>query len=188
MFLSPLSSDLPGTESVRKFNPPLSFRALQGTPRNVNISVTSYTRGHGNSAAKVAGLRYEEKVQKELSSRYMAYTPEPRLTFDQDDGTTRFVKPDGLLIFPEYAVIVEIKISHLPEAWWQLHRLYRPVVEALLKKPVHCLEICRSYDPAVAWPGPVDLCDDLETAVRGGTTPYPLRNTAPPTMVLPWKL
>jgi len=50
-----------------------------------------------------------------------------------------------------FMVIVEVKIQHMPEAWWQLEAAYRPILQAAAPKAdIYCLEVCRSYDPEYA--------------------------------------
>jgi len=67
------------------------------------------------------------------------------------------------LILGDRIVVVEIKLQHMPEAGWQLNDLYRPVVRVEHDgMPVSCLEICRSYDPAMPFPVPFDLIQSLE--------------------------
>jgi hypothetical protein len=46
----------------------------------------------------------------------------------------------------------------MPEAWWQLHQLYRPILHSRnTARPISCLEIVKSYDPAMPFPCAIDL-------------------------------
>jgi len=65
--------------------------------------------------------------------------------------------PDGIVVYDDRILVFEIKFQHMPEAWWQLVKLYRPVLEAYKPVPVVTVEVCRSYDPAQPFPEHVVL-------------------------------
>lgn len=154
--LSPLSDVAPAGSGVAVPPPPF-FRPPLGELRNVNVSWQDYERATGNSAAKVAGLRFEARVQRALGKRFQGYMPAPRVEF-RDDSGYRVVRPDGLLPLRNRAVLFEIKHTHMPEAWWQLERLYRPLVEHWVAPiPVQVIEIVRTFDPQMPFPCPVEL-------------------------------
>lgn len=165
--LSPLSDDPGVAGAVVKVPPPPRFRPLVGRPRNITLRPGLATGSVGRTAAQKAGLRYETKAQEYLS-RVLGgrYNPSPYLHF-QDDTGFRTAIPDGILHHTgsrdvdRYVVVVEIKSQHCPEAWWQLTKLYAPVLRTHLNLPVFCLEVCRSYDPAMPFPAKISLVDDL---------------------------
>jgi len=69
-------------------------------------------------------------------------------------------QPDALLLFKSGAVlIVEVKLTHTANAWWQLRKLYEPVVKALTNHshPVYVVEICKSGDPLISFPEKVKM-------------------------------
>ena len=85
----------------------------------------------------------------------------------QDSWGVRWVQPDGLLIRPLDGVvtIVEFKLKHTPQAWFQLQELYRPVVEWLFPKDLwttRMAEVVRWYDAATFFPGAHRLRPRLE--------------------------
>ena len=110
----------------------------------------------GRTAAQQNGLRYEAKVQKHLKSQITGYIVSPGLVF-VDLDITRVLLPDGLVFQPDgTAIIFEIKRQHMPEAWWQLRRLYEPVVRELpFVNRTSCVEVVASFDPAMGFPEPV---------------------------------
>jgi hypothetical protein len=79
-------------------------------------------------------------------------------------------------------VIFEIKIAHMPEAWWQLKRLYEPVLRAWPRVtgiPIRCCEVVQAYDPHVPFPCEYDLVEDVLEWVIGQRSPmgvYKWRN------------
>lgn len=143
--------------------PPPRFRAPSGRIRNLNVEFQPYEMAEGNSDAKRAGLRYERKVQSLLRHQFgHQYLASPTIYFTDDLGR-RCCVPDGLfLVGRDFWVIVEIKRQHMPEAWWQLKRLYKPVIEHDGKNRAECVEIVQSYDPAMPFPTAVELLPDLE--------------------------
>lgn len=184
--LSPLSNDHDRVGPlVVRVPPPPRFRALQGTPRNVTVHPGKLADVPTGTAAQRAGLRYEAKVQQQLFIRLgYNYEISPFIHFTDDSGARTCI-PDGIYrssgtrARDRYFIIFEIKSQHMPEAWWQLERLYRPLLEHHSQFKVFCCEICRSYDPAMPFPAKTKLVTDLEAYVRD---PFPEFG------VLSWKL
>lgn len=149
--------------------PPSKFRAPSGRIRDATVKIIPYERQKGRTAAQENGLRFEATVQEELFSHLSGrYVVSPIIHFLDDRGP-RIVIPDGLFKAQRRVdgvksiVIVEIKSQHMPEAWWQLRKLYQPVIETCSAPyPVHVLEIVKSFDPSMPFPEPVRLIDDLD--------------------------
>lgn len=160
--LSPLSDPIGGAvqgSSTVAVPPPPSFRPLRGVPRSINLSTLgehAYAAKRGSSVAKHAGLRYEAKIQSALSQLFSTYLPEPQLEF-VDDAGWRIIRPDGVLTLPDRVVCFEIKLQHMPEAWWQLTQLYAPVLARGTKRPCQVVEVVRSYDPTMPFQCPTTL-------------------------------
>lgn len=153
-----LSSGVPPRlDSVVAVPPPLRFRPLQGEPRNVAMQGSYFGTKPTGSAAQRGGMRYERKAQSWLKEHVPNYLASPQFTF-RDDSGARSIVPDGIATFgdehsDELLVIFEIKITHMPDAWWQLEKLYRPVLQAWHPRAkVVCIEVTRTYDPAVPFP------------------------------------
>lgn len=115
-----------------------------------------------------AGERYELKVQSELSLQYdWNYVPSPWFYFLEAGGDRpRWCQPDGLLIQPLHATItiVEVKLQHTSDAWWQIKQLYLPVVAAAFPPDLWTYNFCevvKWHDPAVSFPEPYRLVPDV---------------------------
>lgn len=150
--LSPLSDSPAGGVAVP---PPPRFRGIRGKPRNISVVPMTYLRQRGTTAARENGLRYESKVQEFLSQLEGYITP--RITFEDDSGF-RLCIPDGLLLTPSQTIVFEIKVQHMPEAWWQLRKLYQPLLERFYHNVVSVVEVVRSYDPTTPFPEQITLC------------------------------
>lgn len=97
------------------------------------------------------GLKYETLVLKELHARFgedlrarpwIRYVPRSR---------ARICQPDALLCNLGGLVIIEIKLSHRPDAEDKLRNLYWPVCEKLKEyegKEIKLVQICRNLRPA----------------------------------------
>lgn len=147
--------------------PPARYRALSGVPRLVSWSSSQAKGSKGFTEAQKSGLRYEAKVQDYLIEKLgPSYLPAPYLHFVDDNGYRTLV-PDGLfLTYNGRVVIFEIKSQHMSEAWYQLRKLYEPVVKQLdFVKQTSCIEVVKSFDPAMPFPEDVRLCPDLESAL-----------------------
>ena len=134
--------------------PPPRFRAVVGKPRNVSLNPNNPFRGQrGNTAAKQAGVLYERKAQDHLRDVFgPGYYDTPIVHFHDDSGA-RTCMPDGVFFQGERTLVVECKSQHMPEAWWQLRRLYEPVLRKLAGTgSLVLLEVVRSYDPHTPFP------------------------------------
>jgi hypothetical protein len=57
---------------------------------------------------------------------------------------------------PQALVLFEVKIRSTQDAYWQLVKKYKPVVEKALGRKVDALvQVVRSFDPATPFPIPV---------------------------------
>lgn len=149
--------------------PPAGYRELCPPISGVKIQFREYARRRkGITPAREAGLRYEERVQWALASRFADYQPEPHVMYWTGKGP-RNAFPDGLMLFPERTVVFEMKRQHMPEAWWQLRRHYQPVLEAYRPQPVQLVEVVREFDLGLQFPEPIKLLhslDELDTFTR----------------------
>lgn len=149
-----------GTAVVR-VPPPPRFKAPVGEITNVKVNPGHSEAAKGSSAAQRAGLAYESRIQQELLARYGAlYRRSPFVHFDDSSGARTCI-PDGLLVLNARPIVIEIKSQHMPEAWWQLRRLYGPVLGKYFGEPPLLLEICRSYDPQMPFPEQPILVHDI---------------------------
>lgn len=102
-----------------------------------------------------------------------AYLSNPWLNFKcAADSSRRWCQPDGILIdhISGVVTIFECKYSHCARAWWQLHRLYGPVLKKLFPShwELRYLEIVYYFDPAVVFPGKIELCREIDFAPTEG--------------------
>lgn len=150
--------------------PPRSYKPIQGTPHDIHIKERDYKKLAGDTRARSNGLRFEWRVQTALIERFGAdYLAAPGLYFTDDSGF-RVLIPDGILRQPAHVTVVEIKIQHMPEAWWQT-RLYQDVIgRKYYMKPCAVVEVVRSFDPFMPFPCAVDKLDSVDDLVtyRGG--------------------
>lgn len=153
-----------GSGKPTQVPPPPNFRPVLD-PRGTcfaNAGGFNYT---GNTEAQRSGVRYENKVFRFLKKIWPSCRINPLLDF-YDGRERRRCRPDVLHFDFEkgLGLIIEVKIQHVPDAWWQLRKLYQPVVSQLYGKhiPLRVMEIVRSYDPAVPFPEEVEVLTRLE--------------------------
>jgi len=133
----------------RALRPPRGLYIPQGIPSSVRFGDRLPPKG-GHTVVQRLGLAYEQKVQDVLREIYgdLFFCNVPIL-YEDRRGVHRCI-PDGVLrISSTSIVIIEIKLRHTERAWWQLERLYLPVIRSMIgSEPlVYRVEICRSYDP-----------------------------------------
>lgn len=113
------------------------------------------------------GLRYERRVQRHLSEQFGKSYLGSRWIYFREAHAPEIVQrcqPDGLLIHSEkkQVTIVEIKHSHTQRAWWQLRKLYQPVLEVLYPEfSVQVCEVTRFYD-RIPFNEPVELVREID--------------------------
>jgi hypothetical protein len=160
MFLSPLSNR-PLDEPV-DVPPPLRFKPTVGRIRHLEIDFhTPPQISYGRTAAQRDGLRYEDRVQRFLCREFPSYVRSPVIRWVDDSGV-RFCVPDGLLRNRSTVFVIEVKSQHMPEAYWQLVKMYAPLLALKYSGcSIRCLEVVKSYDPAVPFPCKVEVVSDL---------------------------
>lgn len=161
-----LPSLTPDTRAAVSIPPPPRFRPIKGAVLEAHWEPSGASGAVGLTDAQKAGLRYEARVQDWLSNSLKGcYVVAPYLHF-RDDSGPRTAIPDGVMFGLHHATIFEIKSQHTHSAWWQLRRLYEPVVKALSEvRTVMLVEVVRSFDPAAGFPEPIKLCYALEDAL-----------------------
>lgn len=117
----------------------------------------------GLSPGQKAGLRYESRALEYLY-RFDLFLDHLPFNFFAD-GTGGRAIPDGVLLVPstKELVVVEVKLRHTTEAWFQLNRFYVPIVQkAFPTLKVVPLELVKSYDPGVMLPGRSSVVEHLD--------------------------
>lgn len=142
--------------------PPLNFQEARD-PHDVRL--INYTHQPSRvSASRRAGIRYESRwhtfAGKTWKTEYKSF-PDKLFAFSDVSGQ-RCCRPDGILISAksDFFVIFEVKVGHISDSYWQLRRLYEPV----LSQWSYCrgrrsvvVEVCRRFDPATFYPGRVKV-------------------------------
>lgn len=148
--------------------PPSYLRLPVGSPSRATKVLTRSLpdrKSGRRTKAQQGGLDYERKAGQQLISVL------PGTVLGQwweylDSSGVRRCQTDAYFLHPSSLVTVfEIKRNHTVDAWWQLIRLYRPVLESWPEaKGVNVVEMCHTFDPDVKPPEPtqmVFLTDDL---------------------------
>lgn len=155
------------------FPRPKGFRPSDLVVRAEFCEAPAFTVGGKLYGSAARGIRYERQVHRHflatlppkpaspfyIPSRWISFT-----TSDPRERGPRFAQPDGLIIdFDRRLItIIETKLSHTAYAWWGLRRLYEPLIRKIFgtKWSYAVCEVCRHYDPGVAWPEPFTLVRD----------------------------
>ncbi len=108
------------------------------------------------SGRKAEGIRYEFKAQEYLLCNSDFYLPSPWFYY-KGNNRLRWCQPDGLLFNfrTGHLIIVEIKYNHTSDAWWQLRKLYFPIIVRIFPPElwtISVLEVVKWYDPATHFP------------------------------------
>jgi len=179
--------------------PPPRFQSAEGVRSAWAVASGPFGRTptlRGRSAAQKGGIRYERKVQSALAAEYgRHFLPSAWFQFlTKESDLRRWCQLDGLVRHRDQAgdesvVLFEVKTHFTSDAWWQLRKLYEPVVRAAFSpKHVVLVVICKHFDPSVAFPESYELVDkDPAPFLKGAVTPEGRWFTGA-IRVLPWRL
>lgn len=116
-------------------------------------------------SVRAAGIRYERKALAHLCAEYSEFVPSPWLRFENGSSRSRWCQPDGVLLDIKQGriVLVECKLQHTSNAWWQTRRLYEPVLQKIFGTAwkYSVVEMVRWFDPAVTFPETFSFAEDL---------------------------
>ncbi len=134
-----------------------------------------FIRATKRRGRRLLGVKFEKKAHQHLSRLFAdSYMPSQWIRFRSADngGKIRWCQPDGVIVDKQAhaLTIVEIKYAHTEVAWWQLFRLYLPVLEKLFSGygyEFRCVELCKWFDGAIRCPQRPRLCEDISN-VRPG--------------------
>lgn len=154
---------------------PRGFKAVKGCSWAKVCDTPQFAQNAkgGIKGAKKRGLLYQEKVVRKLEDRHEDWVGVPELWFKfKDFYGERYAQTDWIGINVELGriVIVEVKLSRVPNAWWQLNRLYRPLVERIFPYwDIAMVEVVdKVYDVLV--PEEVKIVHELEAARINATS------------------
>jgi len=160
------SSSLDSGRAAARVSPPRKFRAAGGV-RSAWLCEGPFAgrtplRG---SAAQKAGVRYERRIHDLLAQCFQqeGFAKGQWFQFLDEGNNRRYCQVDGLTTKGPL-ILFEVKIRFTSDAYFQLHQLYKPVVEKAFGRPVDALvQVCRYYDPASPFPEPVRLLEEINT-------------------------
>lgn len=126
----------------------------------------SFIKPHKVTGARARGIRYEEKGQRHMDVIAPGrYVPGPWFRYVSADNHRYWCQPDGLLFdFSRGTItIVEFKLKHTSDAWWQTRRLYEPVVKAVFGEELwrySIVEIVKWFDSETTFPESFNMARD----------------------------
>jgi hypothetical protein len=110
------------------------------------------------TGARGRGIRYEAKGHDYLDGLAKGmYVPGPWFRYINIAGGHYWCQPDGLIFDFNRGIItiVEFKLKHTSDAWWQTRKLYEPVVSHVFGKTLWrytIVEIVKWFDKEVPFP------------------------------------
>lgn len=161
--------------SARYCPPPRSFSpagAIHWVRHSLRAPDFTFARERSTEAQR-AGLRYERKAHQHFEGQYpLLYVAGPWLHFSSSIGGERWCQPDAWLVDVRRGVItvLEYKLRHTSDAWWQLRKLYEPVTRALFGSrqwEIGVMEIVQSFDPSTSFPEQVIRMRDISELEPG---------------------
>jgi len=106
--------------------------------------------------SKRQGQLFEERVNKELRKNLgRQYVKSPWLRYFLRNEKPRICQPDGIYIDAgnKIVTIVECKYTFCAQAWHQINKLYRPVIEAWHPEfKTRGVQVFKNYQPSIKYP------------------------------------
>lgn len=122
----------------------------------------------GDTAARHAGVLYEKKARAKL--RELLPGISCSLWWDFYDQRSRRAIQTDAVYFAKLDTIItifEIKKSFTSDAWWQLRKVYEPVIQAWAGASyINVVEVCSSFDPVVVMPEEIEVIENLPLWVK----------------------
>lgn len=121
------------------------------------------------TAAQKSGIKYERERKARLADLYgnkFIASPWFKYSFRDNRGYVieNICQPDGILFHPNKneLIIIEIKLMHCADAFYQLFELYLPIIKFYYPSydSYSTLEIVKFYDCALLMPAKVILSRD----------------------------
>jgi len=161
--------------------PPPRFQSAEGVRSAWAVASGPFGRTptlRGRSAAQKAGIRYERKVLSALAAEYGGnFLPSPWFQYvPKDSDLRRWCQLDGIHRVEGVVTLFEVKARFCSAAWWQLRKLYEPVVrKAWPIQQLISVVVCKSFDPTTRFPEPYKLMGSLAEVEPGVICVLPLR-------------
>ena len=121
--------------------------------------------------ARADGIRYERKAHAYITEKWSdecVIAPWIKFTSQNSPksrGRTLWCQPDALIVDLRRGeiTVIEIKLKHTSDAWWQVRRLYTPVVKHIFGEhwTYRALEITKWFDADTKFPERFDFLDTL---------------------------
>jgi len=113
------------------------------------------------------GIRYERKAHQYLAERFPSgHVLAPWVSFKSRERIGYFhCQPDALILDlrRNSITVVEIKLKHTSDAWWQVRQLYMPVVQHIFGPSWDyiAVELAKWFDPHTKFPERFEFVDDV---------------------------
>jgi hypothetical protein len=121
------------------------LRKVTGELRSARRCPPKYTPKASSAMAKL-GLSYERKIVRDLMRSVWLVEHNPWFEFQDELGVSTCC-PDIILTADSKIIVIEVKLTWVPEAIEKLRGLYCPVVEYALAAEVFPLIIVKNLRP-----------------------------------------
>lgn len=122
--------------------------------------------------ARANGVRYEKKARSYLQEVFPdAIVLGPWIKFhSRGKAKALYCQPDALIldIRAGSITVIEIKLKHTSDAWWQVRRLYLPLVQFIFGEDWNYIsvEVVKWFDPHTKFPERVKFVDPADHLPR----------------------
>ena len=118
--------------------------------------------------ARANGIRYEKKAHAYLEEAFPdSIVLGPWIKFRaKGQAKAIYCQPDALILDIRLGTItvIEIKLKHTSDAWWQVRRLYLPLVQSIFGEEWDyiAVEVAKWFDPHTKFPEWFEFADSIE--------------------------
>ena len=156
-----------------RFRPPARFHpAGEVLSASFSIEPPPFIRPYKLTGSRRLGVKYEAKGHDHMDRVAPGrYVPGPWFRYINKAGSY-WCQPDGLLFDFNRGIItiVEFKLKHTSDAWWQTRRLYEPVVSKVFGLSTWRYSICeivKWFDGETSFPESFNMARDPTDLTAG---------------------
>lgn len=156
MPVAALESPVPPPQYVR-YVPKGEIRSAWRSP------IAPFSSPRPRNFAKRQGLLYQRRIEAWARGLGLGDVEAgPWFAYLDDSSIRHYCQPDLLIHNGRKLFVVETKFRWTTDAWWQLQKIYVPVLRLVFpNSSLYSVCVCKSFDPAIVAPERVEIRENL---------------------------
>ena len=145
--------------------PPRRFTPAAGITNSSFVPQPSFVKRQKVRGAKARGLSYQRKVGAYLQQLFGDRCKVGAWIRFYNSSGGHYCQPDAIITdhSRNQIIVVETKLKHTSDAWWQLRELYEPITKHLFGSKIWRFAVCeivKWFDPSSSFPEAIHMLPD----------------------------